>query len=74
MSIIGALPFNLQNGQTADATQVMANFNEIVNDTNSNAAAAGANSDITSLSGLTTPLSVTQGGSGSATPAPFTPR
>lgn len=30
-------------------------------------AAAGANSDITSLSGLTTPLSVPQGGSGAAT-------
>ena len=31
------------------------------------AAASGANSDITSLSGLTTPLSVAQGGTGSAT-------
>jgi hypothetical protein len=31
------------------------------------AAALGANSDITSLSGLTTPLSVAQGGSGAAT-------
>ena len=31
------------------------------------AAAAGANSDITSLSGLTTPLSVAQGGTGKAT-------
>lgn len=33
------------------------------------AAASGANSDITSLTGLTTPLSVGQGGSGTATPA-----
>lgn len=33
------------------------------------AAASGANSDITSLSGLTTPLSVGQGGSGTATPS-----
>ena len=33
------------------------------------AAASGANSDITSLTGLTTPLSVAQGGSGTATPA-----
>lgn len=32
-------------------------------------AASGANSDITSLSGLTTPLSVAQGGSGTATPS-----
>lgn len=35
--------------------------------TNLSAAASGANSDITSLSGLTTPLSVAQGGTGSAT-------
>jgi hypothetical protein len=33
------------------------------------AAASGANSDITSLAGLTTPLSVAQGGTGSATAA-----
>ncbi|MGY2190487.1 hypothetical protein [Pseudomonas pergaminensis] len=33
-------------------------------------AASGANSDITSLSGLTTPLSVTQGGTGSSTGTP----
>ena len=33
----------------------------------SGAAASGANSDITSLTGLTTPLSVPQGGSGAAT-------
>ena len=33
------------------------------------AAASGANSDITSLTGLTTPLSVAQGGSGTATPS-----
>lgn len=33
------------------------------------AAASGANSDITSLSGLTTPLSVAQGGTGSSTAA-----
>ena len=35
--------------------------------TNLGAAASGSNSDITSLSGLTTPLSVGQGGSGTAT-------
>ena len=33
------------------------------------AAASGVNSDITSLTGLTTPLSVGQGGSGTATPS-----
>lgn len=37
------LPFILQNGQTADATQVMADFNAIVNAVNSNAA-VGSNS------------------------------
>lgn len=33
-----------------------------------NKASKGANSDITSLSGLTTPLTITQGGTGGATP------
>lgn len=36
-------------------------------DTLTGQAASGANSDITSLTGLTTPLSVAQGGSGAAT-------
>lgn len=67
MSIISSLPFTLVNGQTADATQVMANFNTIVSGVNSSAAANGANSDITSLSGLTTPLAVSEGGTGAAT-------
>lgn len=62
MTIIGALPVTLQNGTTAEATEVMADLNKIRNDVNSNAAANGANADITSLSGLTTPLSVAQGG------------
>lgn len=67
MSIFSTLPYTLTNGSTADATQVMANFNQIVNNGNANAAANGANSDITSLSGLTTPLSITQGGTGVTT-------
>lgn len=62
MTIIGALPVTLQNGTTADATDVMSDLNKIRSDTNSNAAANGANSDITSLTGLTTPLSGAQGG------------
>ena len=62
MSIISSLPYTLTNGQTADATQVMANFNQIVNNVNANAAASGANADITSLSALTTPLTPGQGG------------
>ena len=68
MSIISPLPNTLTNGTTADATQVMADLNQIVNNVNANAAANGANSDITSLSGLSTPLSVSQGGTGVTTP------
>jgi hypothetical protein len=63
MTIINALPFNLQNGTTADATQVMANFDEILNDTNNNAAHNGVNSDITALTALTTPIVPAAGGS-----------
>lgn len=57
-----SLPFNLLNGTTADATQVMANYNALITCLQS-AAIAGANNDITSLSGLTTPLTRNQGGS-----------
>ena len=56
MAIIGALPYTMTNGTTADATQVMADFNSLVSQVNANAATAGANSGITSLTGLTTPL------------------
>lgn len=62
-------PFTLTNGQTADATQVMANFNSILNCSNTALAHNGANSDITSLTGLTTPLSIAQGGTGQITAA-----
>lgn len=55
-------PFTLQNGQTADANQVMANFNNVLNCANSNLAHNGANSDITSITGLTTPLAPSLGG------------
>lgn len=67
MTISASYPYNLQNGTTADATQVMADFLQIQNDVNANAAHNGANSDITSLLGLTTPLSIAQGGTGSTT-------
>jgi hypothetical protein len=56
-----SLPFNLQNNTTADATQVMANYNAIVTCLGA-AAAAGANSDITGLFGLTSSLGPTFGG------------
>lgn len=61
-TIINSLPYNLTNGSLADATQVMGNFNQIVSNANLNAAHSGANSDITSISGLTTPLVNSQGG------------
>jgi hypothetical protein len=55
------VPFILSNGTTADATQVMANYNALIACL-TNAAAAGANVDITSLTGLTTPLAPSAGG------------
>lgn len=58
----GALPFNLQNNTVADATQVMANFNQIGTGVATNCAGSGANTDITSLGGLTTPLPPSEGG------------
>lgn len=63
-----AYPYTLQNGQVADANQVMANFNSILDCGNSNLAHNGANSDITSITGLTTPLGPSQGGTGVTTP------
>jgi hypothetical protein len=50
----------IANGGTGDTTVAGARLNL-------GAAQSGANSDITSLSGLTTPLSVAQGGTGSGT-------
>lgn len=61
------LPYNIQNGQAIDATPVMANFVSLDGRLPSGgvvAAASGANSDITSLAGLSTPLSIAQGGTG----------
>lgn len=62
MTIIGALPFLLQNGTTADATEVDADFDAIISDVNANAAHNGVNTDITALQGLTTPIAQAQGG------------
>lgn len=56
--------YTLTNGQTADATQVMSNFNSILSCANTSLAHNGVNSDITSITGLSTPLSVGQGGTG----------
>jgi microcystin-dependent protein len=48
-AIIAPLPVTLQNGTTADANQVMSNFNQIVNNVNSNAAplATSAQTNVT---------------------------
>ena len=57
----GPMQFQLQNGQVADATQVMANFNQLVT-CFGGAAIAGNNNDITALSALTTPIPPALGG------------
>ena len=67
MSIIPAYTYTLTNGTTADANQVMANFNTVLTNVNNNAATNGTNSNITQLTGLTTPLTVGQGGTGLGT-------
>jgi hypothetical protein len=65
-----AYPYTLTNGSSADASQVQGNFNSIQTCANSNLAHNGSNSDITSLSGLTTALSKAQGGTGNGTGQP----
>lgn len=42
MSIIGSLPYNLLNGTTADATQVMADLNTIINGVNNTTTGAAS--------------------------------
>lgn len=64
-------PYTLTNGTTADANQVMANLNLLLNCANQNLAHNAANSDITSLSALSTPLSRSQGGTGYTTGVPI---
>lgn len=60
--IVNTLPYTLQNNTTADATQVMADLQQIVNNVNANAAKNGTNSDILALNALSTPITPTQGG------------
>lgn len=67
-----SLPYTLTNGTTADATQVMADLNTLLNCANNSLARAGVNNDISQLAGLTTPLSVAQGGTGNTTGAAVT--
>lgn len=65
--------YTLTNGTTADANQVMANFNTLLNCSNNSLAHNGVNSDITSLTGLTTPLPYSEGGTGTTTSTPLIP-
>lgn len=52
MSIISALPYTLQNGTNADASQVMADFNQIRDDVNNNAG-IGSVTSVATGAGLT---------------------
>lgn len=61
MGVTLTYPFSLANGTTADATQVMANFNAVVTVLANNVAASGANSDITSLTALASPIPIAGG-------------
>jgi microcystin-dependent protein len=67
MTISVTYPYNFVNGTIADANQVDANFAAINSGGFAQCAANGANSDITSILGLTTPLSRSQGGTGTTT-------
>jgi hypothetical protein len=66
MPVLVTLPFQpptaLVNGLLADASQVFADFQAITQALSTSAASAGANSDITSLNGLTSPIGVGLGG------------
>lgn len=59
-------PFTLVNGTPNDANKVMADFNSILNCANTGLADAPVNDNITRITGLTTPLSLPQGGTGTA--------
>lgn len=61
--ITGSKPFTFIPGTTISSSQVNADFDYIINQVNTNAAKNGANSSITSLLGLTTPIDPTVGGS-----------
>ena len=77
-TIIGTLPNNLQNGTIADASQVMADLNFIVNQVNANAIAAGttvpgaflgtqvftSSGTYTPTTGMTKVIGIAQGGGG----------
>lgn len=55
------LPFILQNGQTADATQVMSDFNAIVTNVNANAASAATSAQTNVTNTFTQPQVIPNG-------------
>jgi hypothetical protein len=57
MTIIGTLPATLTNGQTNDATQVMAELNYIVTQVNANAALAGLSGQYTPTTAIVSNVS-----------------
>lgn len=61
--VTGSKPFTFIPGTTISSSQVNADFDYIINQVNTNAAKNGANSSITSLLGMTTPLAPASGGS-----------
>ena len=62
MGVPVALPFNLINGSTADASQVMANYGAITNALANQVAESGSNSSITALTGLVSSIPISAGG------------
>jgi hypothetical protein len=61
--ITGSKPFTFTPGTVISSSQVNADFDYIINQTNTNAAKNGVNSSITALLGLTTPIDPGSGGS-----------
>lgn len=61
--ITGSKPYTFIPGTVISSSQVNADFDYIINQVNTNAAKNGANSSITSLLGLTTPIAPGVGGS-----------
>lgn len=60
-AVINPLPNNIQNGQPADATKLMANFNQIVTNVNANAAALNATNVFTAPQQFGAGLTLNQG-------------
>ena len=60
-AVINPLPNNIQNGQPADVTKVMANFNQIVANVNANAAALNATNIFTGAQQFSAGLTLNQG-------------